>query len=57
MAAASVARLHPGRELELHHIYDSRILVIDNADWHRICGVPLTSYAQVSQGLGCQDSP
>lgn len=57
MAAASVARLHPGRELELHHIYDSRILVIDNADWHRICGVPLTSYAQVSQGLDCQDSP
>ena len=27
--------------------------VIDNADWHRMCAVPLTSYAQVSQGLGC----
>ena len=27
--------------------------VIDKADWSRICAVPLTSYAQVSQGLGC----
>ena len=27
--------------------------VIDKADWHRMCAVPLTSYAQVSQGLGC----
>ena len=28
--------------------------VIDKSDWDRMCGVPLTSYAQVSQGLGCQ---
>ena len=27
--------------------------VIDKADWTRMCAVPLTSYAQVSQGLGC----
>ena len=27
--------------------------VIDKADWDRMCGVPLTSYAQMSQGLGC----
>ena len=27
--------------------------VIDKADWNRMCGVPLTSYAQISQGLGC----
>ena len=27
--------------------------IIDKADWHRMCAVPLTSYAQVSQGLGC----
>ena len=27
--------------------------VIDEADWDRMCGVPLTSYTQVSQGLGC----
>ena len=27
--------------------------VIDQADWHRMCAVPLTSYAQISQGLGC----
>ena len=27
--------------------------VIDKADWDRMCGVPLTSYAQLSQGLGC----
>ena len=27
--------------------------VIDKADWHRMCAVPLTSYAQMSQGLGC----
>jgi len=27
--------------------------VIDKADWDRMCAVPLTSYAQVSQGLGC----
>ena len=26
--------------------------VIDKADWDRMCAVPLTSYAQVSQGLG-----
>ena len=31
--------------------------VIDKSDWHRMCGVPLTSYAQVSQGLGWQASP
>ena len=28
--------------------------VIDKADWERMCAVPLTSYAQMSQGLGCQ---
>ena len=28
--------------------------VIDKSDWNRMCGVPLTSYAQVSQGLGWQ---
>ena len=28
--------------------------VIDRADWNRMCAVPLTSYAQVSQGLGCR---
>ncbi|MYF27550.1 MAG: tryptophan 7-halogenase [Gammaproteobacteria bacterium] len=28
--------------------------VIDKADWNRMCAVPLTSYAQMSQGLGCQ---
>ena len=27
--------------------------VIDKADWKRMCAVPLTSYAQMSQGLGC----
>ena len=27
--------------------------VIDEADWHRMCAVPLTSYAQMAQGLGC----
>ena len=27
--------------------------VIDKEDWHRMCAVPLTSYAQMSQGLGC----
>ena len=27
--------------------------VIDKADWNRMCGVPLTSFAQISQGLGC----
>ena len=27
--------------------------VIDKADWNRMCAVPLTSYCQVSQGLGC----
>ncbi len=27
--------------------------VIDKADWIRMCGVPLTSYAQISRGLGC----
>ena len=27
--------------------------VIDQADWDRMCAVPLTSYAQMSQGLGC----
>ena len=26
--------------------------VIDQADWNRLCGVPVTSFAQVSQGLG-----
>ncbi len=28
--------------------------VIDKTDWDRMCAVPLTSYAQMSQGLGCQ---
>ena len=28
--------------------------VIDKADWNRMCAVPLTSYAQISQGLGCR---
>ena len=27
--------------------------VIDKGDWSRMCAVPLTSYAQMSQGLGC----
>ncbi|MCY3829061.1 MAG: tryptophan 7-halogenase [Rhodospirillaceae bacterium] len=27
--------------------------VIDEEDWNRMCAVPLTSYAQMSQGLGC----
>ena len=27
--------------------------VIDKADLNRMCGVPLTSYTQISQGLGC----
>ncbi len=27
--------------------------VIDKADWNRMCAVPLTSYAQMSHGLGC----
>ena len=27
--------------------------VIAREDWHKMCAVPLTSYAQVSQGLGC----
>ena len=27
--------------------------VIDKADRNRMCGVPLTSYAQMSRGLGC----
>ena len=27
--------------------------VIDKDDWDRMCAVPLTSYAQMSQGLGC----
>ena len=27
--------------------------VIDKSDWNRMCAVPLTSYCQVSQGLGC----
>ena len=26
---------------------------IDKADWERRCGFPLTSYAQMAQGLGC----
>ena len=26
--------------------------VIDKADWNRMCAVPLTSYCQMSQGLG-----
>ena len=26
--------------------------VIEQADWNRLCGVPVTSFAQVSQGLG-----
>ncbi len=28
-------------------------VVIDKADWDRMCAVPLTSYVQMSQGLGC----
>ena len=28
--------------------------VIDKTDWERMCALPLTSYAQISQGLGCQ---
>ena len=27
--------------------------VIDKSDWNRMCAVPLTSYCQMSQGLGC----
>ena len=27
---------------------------IDKEDWKRMCAVPLTSYAQMSRGLGCQ---
>ena len=27
--------------------------VIDESDWNRMCAVPLTSYCQLSQGLGC----
>lgn len=27
--------------------------VIDQSDWDRRCGFPVTSYAQLSQGLGC----
>ncbi|MCY3597686.1 MAG: tryptophan 7-halogenase, partial [Rhodospirillales bacterium] len=27
--------------------------VIEKADWNQMCAVPLTSYAQMSQGLGC----
>ncbi len=27
--------------------------VIHKGDWNRMCAVPLTSYAQMSQGLGC----
>ena len=27
--------------------------VVDKADWEKSCGVPVTSYAQISQGLGC----
>ncbi|MCY4142676.1 MAG: tryptophan 7-halogenase [Gammaproteobacteria bacterium] len=27
--------------------------VVAREDWHKMCAVPLTSYAQVSQGLGC----
>ncbi|MCY3884044.1 MAG: tryptophan 7-halogenase [Gammaproteobacteria bacterium] len=26
--------------------------VIDRADWHKTCAVPLTSYSQISQGIG-----
>ena len=26
--------------------------VIDQSDWERRCGFPLTSFAQMSQGLG-----
>ena len=29
--------------------------VIDKADRNRMCAVPLTSYCQMSQGLGCQE--
>ena len=28
--------------------------VIDRTDWDRMCALPLTSYAPMSQGLGCQ---
>ena len=28
--------------------------VIDKTDWERMCALPLTSYAQISQGLGCR---
>ena len=28
--------------------------VIDKNDWNRMCALPLTSYAQIAQGLGCQ---
>ena len=28
--------------------------VIDKTDWDRMCALPLTSYAQISQGLGCR---
>ena len=28
--------------------------VIDKTEWERMCALPLTSYAQISQGLGCQ---
>ncbi len=27
--------------------------VIDKDAWDRMCAVPLTSYARMSQGLGC----
>ena len=27
--------------------------VIEKSDWNRMCAVPLTSYCQMSQGLGC----
>ena len=27
--------------------------VIEKSDWNRMCAVPLTSYCQLSQGLGC----
>ena len=27
--------------------------IIDKEEWDRMCAVPLTSYAQMSQGLGC----
>ena len=28
--------------------------VIEKADWNRMCAAPLTSYAQLSEGLGCR---